>query len=197
MKVLEKFLFAYSIIAITALFISFGVFSPKPLNLISIVLITPSIFYFWIRLTSPESTTAEKWSFRFLTAITILCGLGIFGYRLIQTIVPKNVDPIVNTLTPVPIQTPFVFKKATSSGETIGDLLTETPIPITLLEFKGKPGIKLINVYALPTFTSKKISTLDASQTYLYLVKQGEWYEIALSESEMGWVSSSQIQEVQ
>jgi hypothetical protein len=196
MKSFERFLFFYSIVAITALFISFGIFSPKPLNLISLVLIIPVIFYFWVRLTSPEATSAEKWSVRFVTVIVILSGLGVFAYRLEQTITHKP-EVIISQVIPTPISTPTATKSATTHGEGFLDLLTDTPSPIPLQQFKGKTGAKLIDVYASPFITSRKITTLDGTQTYLYLLKRGDWYEIALSGSEMGWVSGSQIQEVQ
>ncbi|OGY24615.1 MAG: hypothetical protein A2172_03865 [Candidatus Woykebacteria bacterium RBG_13_40_15] len=200
MRGLEKFLFVYSIIAITALFITFGIFSPKPLNLVSLLLIAPSIFYFWIRLTSPESTGAVKWSLRFIITIVILSGLAIFGYYLRQIPAPKLADIAVSeTSQPSssPTETPISTKSATPRGASIVGFLTETPSPVPLQQFKGKTGVKLINVYKTATASAQKITTLDGTQIYLYLLKQGSWYKVALSGSESGWVSASQIQEVQ
>ena len=197
MNKFEKFLFFYSIIAVTSLFVSFGILSPKPLNLISLTILSPIIFYFWIRLTSPQSVSAEKWSLRLLLVIIVISGLGIFGYYLTRIPVPVPQELPVRQATPSPTQTPPTAREATKSGETIVDFLQDSPTPIPLQEFTGKPGVKSINVYASPSTSSNKISTLDPTQTYLYLLKKNGWYEIALSESEMGWVSDSQIQEVQ
>jgi hypothetical protein len=200
MRGLEKFFFIYSIIAITALFITFGVFSPKPLNLISILFILPVIFYFWIRLTSPETTGAGTWSLRFIITIVILSGLGIFAYYLKQIPTPQPQEVAINesaSATPTPIETPLATASATPKGASIVGFLTESPSPSPLQQFKGKPGIKIITVYKSATSSAQKITTLDGTQTYLYLSKEDGWYEVALAGTETGWVSASQIQEVQ
>jgi hypothetical protein len=196
---LEKFLFFYSIIIITILFISLGVFFPKPLNLISISLIIPIVFYFWIKLTSPESVSVERWSFRFILIIALLSEFGIFGYYLAQIPQSKPINVVINQTSPTPSILPASSKKDSSgSGESIINLITETtPNPILLQEFKGKAGTKLINVYITTSTSSKKIGSLDGSQTYLYLEKKDGWYSVILSGSEMGWVSASQVEEVQ
>jgi len=200
MKGFEKFLFVYSIIATTALFITFGVFSPKPLNLISLLFIVPIIFYFWIRLTSPESTGAGIWSLRFIISIIILSGLGIFGYYLAQ-ISPSNLADVAISQTPTPTppqaETPIATGSATPRGASIVGLLTDSPSPVPLLAFKGRAGVTLINVYKTATTSAQKITTLDGTQTYLYIVKQNGWYKVALAGSDIGWVSATQIQEVQ
>jgi len=198
MRGVEKFLFFYSIVAITSLFIIFGIFSPKPLNLISLSISVPIIFYFWIRFTSPESTSAVKWSVRFIVSIIILSGLGIFGYYLSQIPTPQPPEiAVAITPTPMPTETPEATTSATPKGASIVGFLTETPTPSPLQQFKGKPGVKIITVYKTATTSAQKITTLDGTQTYLYLEKQNNWYEVALSGTDTGWVSASQIQEVQ
>jgi hypothetical protein len=195
MKKFEKFLFFYSIVAVTALFISLGVFSPGSLSLISGTILLPIVFYFWIRFTSPEAVDAEKWSLRFLISIVVLSALGILGYRLSQikpSTPPQNTNVESTTL---PTPTPTVSKNSTASGETVADLLSETPIP--LQEITGKPGVKVIDVYQDPLPASKKIDSLDGTAKYLYLEKQRNWYKIVLTESMSGWVSASQVVEVQ
>lgn len=89
MKKFENFLFFYSIVAITVFLISFGIFSPKPLNFISGLLLLPLVFYYWIRLTNPENVSAERWSLRFLTALIILSLLGIYGFYLLKQVTEK------------------------------------------------------------------------------------------------------------
>lgn len=129
MKGLEKILFFYGIFAITSLFISFGIFSPLPLNFISIALLIPIIFYFWIRLTNPERVSAEWWSAKFILSLIILSTLGIFGYRLAQIKPSAPVEKIVVKNYPTPFPTPIVFKNSTPSGESVTDLIFETPTP--------------------------------------------------------------------
>ncbi|KKS87957.1 MAG: hypothetical protein UV64_C0035G0007 [Parcubacteria group bacterium GW2011_GWC1_43_11b] len=84
MRKFERFLFFYSILVITILFVSFGIFSPKPLNIISIISLLPIIFYFWVRLTSPQVVSADKWSLRFLMIATIVSFLGIYAFNLVK-----------------------------------------------------------------------------------------------------------------
>jgi hypothetical protein len=196
----EKFLFFYSILAITVLLISFGLFEPTPLNFISVVLLAPACFYFWVRLTNPEKVSAEKWSLRFLISLTVLSALGIGSFYLTKQsfIQPQEIET-KETATPatVPIVTPTpqTSPKSKTQGESVTDLVFGTPIP--LKEITGKAGIKTIDVYESPIQASKKIANIDGSIKYLYLTKQGNWYNIVLSESEAGWVSTSQVQEVQ
>jgi hypothetical protein len=198
----EKFLFFYSILAVTVLLISFGLFEPKPLNFISVILLVPACFYFWVRLTNPEAVSAEKWSFRFLFSLVLLSllGTGTFYFsrqfantesqnaQLKQAISTPSAEP-TTTKTPQP------SPAKDTQGESVTDLVFGTPIP--LLEITGKPGITTIDVYQSPTQVSKRIAGLSGSVKYLYLVKQNNWYNIILSGSEAGWVSASQVQEVQ
>jgi hypothetical protein len=219
MKRFEKFLFFYGIVAITALFVSFGVFSPKPLNLISLSLLAPIVFYFWIRLTSPESIGAGKWSFRFLTALIIVISMSIFGYYLAA----RGITGLQKTNEAIALQSKLVSAEAlneklsesvaslsaelnktkvsgststNTDNPTATDLIFDSPSPIPLQEFTGKTQIKLITVYESPNLLAKKITTLDGTQTYLYLEKQNNWYKVVLSGSNVGWVSGSQVREV-
>lgn len=219
MKKFEKFLFFYSIIAITTLFVSFGVFSPKPLNLVSMILIVPIVFYFWIKLTTPEAVSADKWSIRFLTVLTLVSSLTIFGYYLavrgigdmqkadqsralegkladaedLNKNLSATIASISAELTKVKGANSF---KTNVDGLSVGDLILDRPNPITTQEFTGRAGVKLIIVYDSPTASAKNIATLDGTQTYLYLEKQNDWYKVVLSGSNVGWVSASQVQEV-
>lgn len=195
MRSFEKFLFFYSIVATTTLFISLGLFYPNPLNFISGAILLPVIFYFWIRLTSPEAVGAELWSLRFIIAIAILTALGTAGYRLSQLKPPPPVQKVI-VEAPSPTATPAV-KSATASGESITDLILGSPTPIALLEITGKAGIKTIDVYQNPSLTSKKVGSLDGTANYLYLDKQNGWYKVVISDSLAGWVSQNQVQEVQ
>src|SRR5258708_5158415 len=85
MRKFEKYLFFYSLISITVFTITAGIFSPNPLNLLIALLQFPLVAYFWLRVTAPRDIPLEVWSFRLLTIITIVSGLGIFGYYLFAT----------------------------------------------------------------------------------------------------------------
>lgn len=84
MKGFEKFLFFYSIIAITAIFFTSAFFLRTPQNVISGFLTLPLVIYFWLRLTSADTVNVSRWSLRFLTIIIVLSSLGIFTYFLSQ-----------------------------------------------------------------------------------------------------------------
>lgn len=79
MKGFEKLLFFYSIIAVTAVMITYGVFSPMPQNLIASVILLPIGLYFWLRFTSPGNTTVNLWSFRLLIVVVAVSALGIYA----------------------------------------------------------------------------------------------------------------------
>jgi hypothetical protein len=219
MRKFEKFLFFYGIVVITVLFVSFGVFSPKPLNLISLILVIPIVFYFWIRLTSPESISAEKWSFRFLIALVIVISMLTFGYYLAvrgmsdlqktnesKTLQSKlataealneSLSESIASLSAELTKTKVGGSTSTNTDRTTAtDLIFGSPSPVPLQEFTGRAGVKLINVYDSPNLLAKKITTLDGTQTYLYLEKENNWYKVVLSGSNVGWVSGSQVQEV-
>lgn len=206
----EKFLFFYSIIAVTGLFVSFGVSSPKPLNFISIFLITPIIFYFWVKLTSPEKVSAERWSLRFLFILTLISAMSIFGFYLSKNYInnsqkkaeliklEEKIASLEKTNKNLTLSIASLSsKKINIDSSTFTDLVLGSPNPVRLSTFTGKKGTTSITVYASPSLSAKKISTLDGSQTYLYLIKKDGWYNIIISESEMGWVSASQVDEVQ
>lgn len=214
MKRFEKILFFYSIIAVTVLLVSFGILEPRPINLISTVLLIPPVFYFWIRLTSPEATSPEKWSLRFLISLAALCLFGIYAFNLLK-VGSKETQIVKNDLLNVQKQNEELksqlaslsselqtAKDATRSsakndGESITDIIYGTPTPITLQQITGKAGVKTIDVYKDPSITSKKVSTLDGTAKYLYVGKNGSWYNLILTDSLSGWVSANSVEEVQ
>lgn len=203
MKGFEKFLFFYSILVVTVLLISFGLFEPSPLNFISTILLIPACFYFWVRLTNPQAVSAERWSFRFLTSLIILSLVGVGGFYFSKHFAngeSQNVQLKQDLATPSAEPKTTKTPQPTNGGtkdESVTDLVFGTPSPIPLLEITGKPGVVTIDVYQSPIQASKKITSLDGSIKYLYLVKQNNWYNIILSGSQAGWVSASQVQEVQ
>ena len=79
MKRFEKILFAYSIVAVTAVLITFGLYSPSPQNLISSLLLAPIALYFWLKITSPQEVNVSKWSLRLVAIVAILTALGVYG----------------------------------------------------------------------------------------------------------------------
>ncbi len=201
MKKFEKFLFSYSILVVTIFFISFGIISPKPINLISIVFLTPIVLYFWIRLTSPNAVNVEMWSVRFLFVLVILGALGVYGYR-IASFEPKKLAEtaqlsLTSLKTIIPDPTPKALENR-AYGESLADLLIEvSPTPQAgFKKITSKPNVDLIDVYQNPSITSKKIGGLDAKLNYPYLTISDGWYEIIMTSTTSGWVNSSQVQEV-
>lgn len=214
MKKLEKFLFFYSILAITIVMIFLGVFQPKPLNLAVAATLIPIVFYFWLRLTSPETTSAGMWSFRFILSVIIICALAIYGLYLSKNITPP--DPTLNnklseeinlnnslkeTIASLSAQLTkngtIIPKTSTVSGVSVTDLINPSSDTIPSQQITGRAGIKFINVYENPISASKKIATVSASINYFYTDKQFGWYKIELSDTSTGWVNGNQVQEVQ
>jgi len=139
MRKLEKFLFFYSIIAITVFFITSAFFSPTPQNLISAILMFPLVFYFWIRLTNPDEVNVTKWSFRLLTIIIIISSLGIFGYWLGENkpkpIVKKEETKTDETTKKIDELTDKIneLKNGESDSEQISEELTKIKEELTRL----------------------------------------------------------------
>jgi len=79
MKNSEKILFIYSIVAITAVFISSAIFNPSPQNLVSSVILLPLLGFFWLRITNPGKTSLPKWSLRVLITIVVISSLGVYA----------------------------------------------------------------------------------------------------------------------
>lgn len=218
MRKFEKFLFFYGIVTITILFISFGLTYPKPINFISVALLLPIIFYFWLKLTGPEATTSGIWSVRFLAVITILSIIGIYTHVIAGRMDTNYVDALKTQLSQAEkkneellksnntIQNQLNSKKdeqlpTTSDvkGESISDLIFETPTPENTNpthRITGKAGVTTINVHSSASTSSPSIGTLDGNVKYPYIEKQQDWYKIVLSGTTTGWVNISQIQEL-
>lgn len=199
MKSFEKLLFVYSIVAVTVIFICFGIFEPKPINLITSTLLIPIVFYFWVKLTGPEKSSPEIWSIRFLIVIIILCLMGIGTYYLkTNQKGPQEKIIIINATTvPSPITSakpsPDPIKPKTD--ESVTDILYGTPIPIPTTFLKTKGGI--VNVYQDKLTTSKILYKLIPDQSYPYSQKLGAWYKVYISDSIEGWVESSSVSIIQ
>lgn len=194
-----------------------GATSPSPLNLISGMLLLPVVFYFWIKLTSPQVVDADKWSIRFLLILGILSALGVFGFYLARSIENSPVETsLKNQLVEMqkkneelsqklekyitPTQTPASKEKVKGvdiEGESIADLLIESsPDPTGAQKIISKTGIKQVDVYQSPNTTSKKIGNLELNLNYPYLESVDGWYKVAVTSSTVGWVSNTQVQEV-
>ncbi len=223
----EKALFFYSILAITVFFISFGVFSPSPLNFISGVLMLPSTFYFWIRMTYPEHTAPDRWTVRFLSVLTLLSLFGIFGFYLLSKGLPQiqiltvenkrlttqNAD-LLNKLERTDsemtklkqnIATPSATIKGVDTNDiTVADLVAGSPTTGLGQRITGITGQSSIDVYQSTSLSSTKIGAVDANITYPYVTKQDGWYKIVIESPKdrlpagrQGWVNESQVIEVQ
>lgn len=223
MKKLEKFLFFYCLVGITVFFISHGVFEPSPLNLVSGISVLPVLFYLWINLTSPKTVSSDKWSVRFILSILFLSGLGIYGYSLAKM---SSQKPDINSqLLEVQSQNEelksklekikaelsksgqnFDPEKGQVAGESIADLLSETPSPASssgtperppIQSITGKPGINSITIYKEANTSSSKVGSLDPDQKYTYISKSDGWYKVPMPGGASGWVSATEVKEVQ
>lgn len=218
MKKFEKFLFFYSILAITTLFVSFGLTYPKPINFISLTLLSPLIFYFWLKLTGPETTTSEQWSIRFIVALIILSTIGIYTHIIAGRMDTSYIDALKTQLSQAEKKNEELLKNNNTlqnqlnskmdeelittsdvKGDSITDLIFETPMPETTStshRLTGKVGIATIDVYSTTSTSAPKIGTLNGNLKYPYIEKAQDWYKIVLSGTTTGWVNVSQIQEL-
>jgi len=98
MKKFEKLLFIYSIAAVTAILITFGLYSPMPQNLISGLLLLPILLYFWLRMTNPQEVKVPRWSGRLLIIVVVLCALGVYAGFLSRLINKEPVDGRIDEL---------------------------------------------------------------------------------------------------
>lgn len=207
MRKFEKFLFFYSIAAITALSIAFGVFSPNPLNLISGILLTPLVLYFWLRLTSPQGIEADVWSVRFIIALILLSGIGIYGFYLSKYIEPSKEESVLKAQlaealrkneelaqkTPKPTPT----MEAKVEGESVADLIFETPkASVGSSRIALKSNLASAFVYKDKDAGSMKVGSIVKEITYPFIEKSGGWYKIVADAKTTGWVSASDVSEV-
>ena len=175
------------------------------------------IIYFWIKLTSPQAVSAEKWSVRFILALIILSALGVYGMSLAKSMEAspeeaalkrqlvelqvKN-EELAKKLEAISSESASLKKKETAKdpdvkGESIADLLVEISSPPTgVQKITSKAGISLIDVYQNPDPASKKIGSLEAKINYPYLEKNNSWYKVVVTSATSGWVNATQVQEV-
>jgi len=217
MKGLEKILFFYSILALTSLTVAFGVFEPKPLNLITIGILSPILIYFWLRMTGPDHTTPDKWTLRLLASIVILAGMGIYGvyfakkYAAIQN--QQAATDQINQLkeqnssltaqlqdlsqqaasSPQPSATTSAIKVASASATPATSAL---PSPASGLSLTPKGSIP-VTIYMDHDSSSKAVGTLLPGKIYPYTDRFSTWYKVSVDNSFEGWVSGTLVDEVQ
>src|SRR5260221_11567215 len=179
----EKIFFFYSLTGITIFIISFGIFLPRPINLVTGILMLPIVLYFWIRVTNPEKTNPTYWSYRFIFILFALIFLGIGAYYLaLRNPAPiskstNKTESVINA-TAVPVITP---------GNTTTDLI----IPKVKLI-----GNKSVDIHETSNDASKVVGTMLPGQAYLYTDKQSGWYKIMLGSSTFGWVDGTLVEVV-
>ncbi len=78
----KLFLFYFSLVAITILFLVSPFFLPKPQNIINAVLLAPVAFFLWTHALNPDFFSAPKWSPKIGALILVFSFLGIFAYFL-------------------------------------------------------------------------------------------------------------------
>jgi len=82
MKNIGKFFFYYTVLGVTGLTIGSFFFLPTPYNLIQPIVLVPSLLFFWLKITDPDSATESSWSGRIVVVLTVLTALMLFGYYL-------------------------------------------------------------------------------------------------------------------
>jgi hypothetical protein len=78
----KQALFLYSLVCITILILVFGWSQPSWIHFLTILLLSPLSFYFWISFTNPHAVNSDVWSKRFVISVALLIGLGVVSYRL-------------------------------------------------------------------------------------------------------------------
>lgn len=186
-----------------------------PYKLIQAVVLLPGVIYLWIRLTSPETALENQWAARFVIVIFGLCALGTLAYFL-------NVKQAVL----IPSQTLDNGELKSYLTDQINDLKKEivslkaapTPIPdlsgqtnannlLDVLSATDKPTKQSIgtlqinseadlNVYKEANKVSEVVGVALHGTNYEYFEKINNWYLIDFDGEEMGWITSSDITEV-
>lgn len=210
MRKLERFLFGYSIIATTVFLITYGVTSPKPLNIISGILLLPITLYFWLRLTNPEGTSSEKWSVRFITVVVILSVLGLYAHQLIERYEPTANETILKSQLAEALRKNEELVKSTKNtgasptpgstqetGETVADvLLDQETVESGGTRIALKADLQSANIYSDKDTASKKLGSIMPGVTYPFMEKDREWYKVVATAGQSGWVRKSDVDEL-
>jgi hypothetical protein len=198
MKGFEKFLFFYSIIAVTALGIGSLFFSPRPENFIGLIGLLPVIAYFWLRLTSPSEVSSSKWSLRLVLVIFVLSTLGVYGFSLFRRMdeeLKLKKEALIQTQTLARLEDLKaelqVLSQKSSSGEAIASDVARIKEELTALKEKDTLNSNLLGAYEtledIPigkiTIASSKVTQLNVYQDknstskVLWKIDYGENYQ--------------------
>ncbi len=71
----------------------------------------------------------------------------------------------------------------------------ETPMPNKTLTIKINDGVPEVNIRSKPSIYSEKLGTAKDGQIFEYTQKDGEWYEVIVSEGVFGYISFKYIDE--
>ena len=198
MKGFEKFLFFYSIIAVTAIGIGSVFFSPRPENFVGLLLLFPIIAYFWLRVTSPAQVSFSKWSLRLILVVFILVTLGIFGFSLFRKAEENRKlaqEAIIQAETLVRLEDLKkelqALSQKSASGEEIASEVARIKEELSELKEKDLTDSNLLGAYAsledIPightTISNPKVTKLDVyrdkttSSTVIWKIDYGENYQ--------------------
>lgn len=223
MKGFEKFLFFYSIIAITAIFFTSAFFLRTPQNVISGFLTLPLVIYFWLRLTSADTVNVSRWSLRFLTIIIVLTALGTFTYFLSaqSTILTNKKDIELNQKLSdlsekiASLSALQTDKQITTELSNIQNDLSNikgnqpSPSDTSMADlfiqldnnYAGKIQLKdnvidPVDVYEKASLSSSKVGTLIKGFSYPFLTKENNWYKVVYEKDKTGFINSVYVKEV-
>jgi hypothetical protein len=90
--------------------------------------------------------------------------------------------------------------KSVLGSKTTIDTLSETLPDLELVATQSvkisDPRFNTIDVHELPIASSKVIGQLDYDVSYPFTSRQGEWYQVMLSNGTYGWVSSQLVKPI-
>lgn len=219
MRKFERFLFVWNIVVITVLLVLWGFKSPSLLNFISILFLLPSFFYFWIRLSSPESANFPYWTKRIVLLIIFLVSLILISAYAKSTNKQKELESQLNesqeTITKLKadikdidetraenlklqeeiaslkdeIRDVKVDNTTTQITEEITDVLSDT-ISFGTLSVKDSQEL---DVLEKPVSGSRRVGTIVKGETYAYSNSENDWYQIELDAGITGWVREEDV----
>lgn len=215
------FLFYYSLVVITILFLVAPFFLPKPQNIINAVLLTPVAFFLWTHALNPDFFSTPKWSPKIGALVLVFSLLGIFTYFLSVSFAKYLSFDVTtpNSGTALEDIEQTLNESGTWDGEFKSYLENELTTIKTKIDSLGSRDVNVLGVIpmetpALPAGAIGQITAKDANLTdiaiyevgsgdskvvgsakygitYPYSEKNETWYKIT-----EGWVEARWFMEV-
>ena len=138
----ERFLFYYSLVAISVILVVTLFFNPQPQNFFILAIFTPISLYFFLKVTISEANT-YKWSLKFLSILIVIGIMGVLAFYLSQK-PGQNSSPEValSSLSP----TPKVVLGTSESENTILESLNEIKVDLSQIKAEQRAIKEIIDV---------------------------------------------------